>query len=210
MDRRICTGCKEELSRGAFYRHLTPSVCPGRHSKTHDSAAFHAIPAADGMDSELHMSEDLFEDSYYEPDGYNSDTMDDESQPMEIEIVPAESGTVLEEMEGTNSSTDSEIQTTNGTESGAACSKKTTPILRVVSYMMFFFQLKFKIADRAINCLHFVKSVLCMIALLIPSNKDLSDVINKFPLTLYSAKNTIAQSFNDVVTKYVMCTIIPI
>ena len=30
MEHRVCTGCKQELSRSAFYRHRNPSVCPGR------------------------------------------------------------------------------------------------------------------------------------------------------------------------------------
>ena len=32
MDRRVCPGCKQELSRSAFYCHRNPSVCPGRRN----------------------------------------------------------------------------------------------------------------------------------------------------------------------------------
>ena len=146
--RHVCPKCKQELSRSAYNRHQNaPSCCPvGEHTQ-------HPPLVPPPVENEVTVSDEIT-DSPESPDtngggGVESDMeYDSGTEAGEGELEVAEPATPFTEPESDH---------------------RPTNIVKAISFL-FFFQLKYRVSDRAISLLllfigtscNFISSFLCI------------------------------------------------
>ena len=95
--------------------------------------------------------------------------------------------------------TDSELA------ANAKPSDRPNSIVKAISFFLFFFQLKYRVPDRAISLLLlFVKGLVHAIISLVTSCSALSSIYQSVPQSLKSLGQTVTSGMNGV-TEYVVC-----
>jgi len=227
MDRYTCEGCKQELSRSAFYRHKNFPVCPGKIKNT---SAGNTLPSISSTQACTYEEID-YDFPEYATDS-TSDVPEDYHDETAVEIIGED-----DVSEGGNSDNDnindrSDDINDNEMIYGSNNSDKVEPavqqdandqdkmqilpkdgiqnsvnsVIKTISHIFLFLQLKFRIPDRAIYYfLLCVKGLLFTLLSLIPGNKLLLELHKAFPCTLYGLKKSLHATWKSSVTEYVTC-----
>ena len=170
MDRIVCEGCKQELSKSAYYQHKNFSVCPGRKN-TASVVIQDSSSSTTGTQAFTHMHEE-YEISCDYPAEYEEreSSSNEGNDETAVEVIDED-----EISEGDNSETDNindaEVNSSHNMESvprsenmtGRTCMQKELvlpednmqgsiiiPIINAISHFLLLLQLKFRIPDRAI------------------------------------------------------------
>ena len=237
-DREVCPGCQQNLSRCSFFRHKIAGVCPGKRIQTslrsslnqqhdksllHDELYVHHPDESCGEYTTLH-DESVPYDKRSDSESV-SDTEEDDCEHLGIEVFEDNAAPEIEDPEELTSchqvtALHSELPPTeNGAESREATTdnvveetevqKKCKSLVRTVSYFLVYFQLKFKIPDRAIHFLLILfKSFLFTLVALLPPNNFISELHSIFPTTLYTLKRNspLSLRWKQSITKYAVCS----
>lgn len=144
MDHRVCAGCKQELSRAAFYRHMTPSVCPGRHPQPQVSTTSEVVCSL--VDDQGEPGQDIMSECELDQqDGIQSDTeVDKESDPVNVysfesvneehlgtEIIP-DSHAEINDSNNDSRSNDNDSRVSTESE---VPNPTPSPIVKIVTYI---------------------------------------------------------------------------
>ena len=231
-NRQVCPSCHQNLSRSAYYRHKNESVCPGKNftqplNQQNSEAQSQESPASDYCnDTESATLQDESMPCYETSDSelYSNEVEEDCDDQVGIEVFDENDAREIERAEElTNGNHGTELHSEqslgrNNTESQEATAqstiektdvqKKCLSLVRTLSYFLIYFQLKFKIPDRAIYfLLILIKAFLFSLVAVLPPNNFISELRSIFPTTLYMLKENSPLSFRweQSVKKYAVC-----
>ena len=199
--RRMCRKCKQLLSYSAYNRHQNPLVCPEPTTSANTDYASHDFLNETELD--MTTADDAIQgsgDEVVSSDDAVADQSSDEDE--EVEIVDAEEDKRYEECTNTDSA---DLQGTIDPSPENFCS--CSSIIQYVCYIVSFFQLCYKLSDRAITLLLvFLRGLLCWIALIIPAEgaKIVTTITNGLPKNVYFLKQYLS-SVNPSIKAYVVC-----
>lgn len=180
--RRICSSCKQELSRSAYYRHQnTPASCPARQrselpkkvetESTTCTADIVCVPSCDSEVASVDHVEVNTQSACVDIENEGSVAENEE----EIEVILNES---FDDASASTSSCSSD-------EQQRPASQTTNAIVKAVSFFLLFFQLKFRVPDRGITfLLSFLKGILSALMALVPSCQSLILTQQSIPKSL--------------------------
>ena len=144
--RRICRKCKQLLSYSAYNRHQNPLVCPEPTTSADTDFVSNDFPNETEL---MTNADDAFQgsgDEVVSSDDAVADQSSDEDE--EVEIVDAEEDKRYEECTSTDGA-DLQGTINPSPENFSSCNS----IIQYVCYIVSFFQLCYKLSDRAITLL---------------------------------------------------------
>ena len=181
--RKRCKKCNQELSHSAYIRHLSPTVCAEVQSNTVLPVESTPLSREDTMCESGTESQDLRDNIANEAETsesvvcHSSDnspesSSDDESESPEGESPECISGSdVLSESDCNDHTNFSEQQSNSHQES-------MKPIAIQICMFLSFFQLCYRVSERAISLLLlFLKALLSWLSSFCPEIKTLHDVL---------------------------------
>ena len=194
--RRICPGCKQGLSRSAYYRHQNyPASCPSNQRPTQgeilsDQECNSPLLENSNDASDLHSEHSVHDASAADSVGDNcTDTSGDETEELEMDEVEVATNDI----------------TCGGQEQTRNDDRLINSILKAISFTLLFFQLKFRVPDRAIIfLLSFLKGLIRSLISMIPSCQPLQQIYECFPQSLHSLRQRFSAS-NCSLTEFVVC-----
>ena len=154
--RRMCCKCKQLLSYSAYNRHQNLLICP--ESTTSANTDYVSNDLLNETELDMTTADDAIQgsgDEVVSSDDAVADQQSDEDE--EVELVDAEEDKRYEECTNTDSA-DLQGTINPSPENFPSCSS----IIQYVCYIVSFFQLCYKLSDRAITLLLvFIRGLLC-------------------------------------------------
>ena len=195
--RRICSGCKQELSRSAYYRHQNyPASCPMARVSTNEPERV----AVEEVNENIHV------DSAVSAAASSCEVQPSDQSGFEVyeDDVSSDSGADANEDDETEVVMN--VPTDDSNEEQIAVDDGPNAILKAISFFLLFFQLKFRVPDRAVTfLLSFLKGLLASLIFMIPSCQPLLEIYRNFPQSLYSLRRRFSTN-NGNMKEFVVCT----
>ena len=199
--RKMCSKCKQMLSYSAYNRHLNPLVCPPPSTTSYGPSV--PIPSTASTDTvpETEVTEQEEQINDYERIDSSKDGSDEEE---DTEVIDAEEESGYEECD---SVPDMQGAMMPDSMNLAPNASPPSSIIQYVCHIVSFFQLCYRLSDRAITLLLvFLRGLLLWITLIIPAEgrNIVTSIMNIIPSNVYFLKRYLS-SKNQSIRCYVVC-----
>lgn len=202
--RKMCLKCNQMLSYSAYNRHLSALVCQAP-SSTCDSASQLSSESSVVTPCEVEDSGDDGGENAGDENAGSEVVEDDASVSDDSETVDSDS----DEVEVIDEAEECVQESVSSESEGTANSGQpnTAAIIQYVCYVVSFFQLCYKLSDRAITLLlFFLHGLLFWISLIIPAEGSLvvNRIMDSLPRNIYFLKQYL-HAENKSIKYYVVC-----
>ena len=205
--RKQYPSCGKELAHAAYSHHVHDHTCPSRRLQVTTNLQKSPTPESCEEDSSENLSPisaDMSFDFGSTAASESDQASCGSSRSMGVDIIDSSSEPESASNDSQDWESGEEIWESSGDEDNSiACENQTA--MNIVSLFLNFFQLTYRISERAmLTLLAFLKVLISYLATFSQGNSVLKTFAQVIPKSVYSIRKVIAKN-KDFVTEYVVC-----